>query len=232
MSRRACLPGHTRCGVAPTLPGSQRLAPSASHFAMAWASASGSVCGGIGIGPQMPEPPARDLAGQVLDDIGPRRVLLGDVARTPGPRSWRPCRGRSGTGAAAASCVMRGCRQPRAAGGGRGRAAARSRPRAAGGVGAVLRADRAVLLGQVAVRVAREVGQERSHLGSAAQSFMQATALTSGLPPLPRSLPGHRPWSRGHAVAVGQQLLRLGDVGVGQHEVVGHARRPGSAGRR
>jgi hypothetical protein len=38
-------------------------------------------------------------------------------------------------------------------------------------------------------------GRKEATLGSAAQSFMQATAFTSGLPPLPRPLPGHRPWS-------------------------------------
>ncbi len=59
----------------------------------------------------------------------------------------------------------------------------------------MLRADRAVLLGQVAVGIARVVGQVGRHRGSVAQLFMQAVALTSGLPPLPMLLPGHRPWS-------------------------------------
>jgi hypothetical protein len=57
-----------------------------------------------------------------------------------------------------------------------------------------LRAHHAVLLGQVAVGVAWS-GRKEATLASVAQFFMQAVFLMSGLPPLPRPLPGHMPWS-------------------------------------
>ena len=88
------------------------------------------------------------------------------------------------------------------------------------GVGTVLRADDAVLLGQVAVRIARvsPAGTRRA-VGFDRAVLHARRALHVGLARLaarPHRVVG------GHAVAVGQQRLRLGHGGVAEHEVVGH----------
>ncbi len=57
----------------------------------------------------------------------------------------------------------------------------------------MLGADHPVLLGEIAMRIARVIGQQEATFGSVTQLLMQATALTSGRPPLPSVRPGHRP---------------------------------------
>ena len=111
----------------------------------------------------------------------------------------------------------RGCRRNRHSTGLRQR---RGRRRLAG-VGALLRTDRAVLFGQIAMRVAREVRQERRQLDLLRAVLHARNRLHIGL-----ALAQTRAWPQGmvggRAVAVGQQLLHVGDVLIRQGEAVGH----------
>ena len=91
------------------------------------------------------------------------------------------------------------------------------RGRRLGGVGAAHRPDHAVLLLDVAVRVARKVGQERAD-GGLHRAVLHAghvghIALAIGFP---QRLVEH------HAVAVGHALLHIGNVLVAQGEIGRH----------
>ena len=69
--------------------------------------------------------------------------------------------------------------------------------------------------------IAREVRQEGGHLGLRNAVFHTCLGLHVGLA-FTELRPRPQGMVRGHAVAVGQQLLHIGDVPVRKREVVGH----------